>query len=269
MATKDSLNNAYLRENTRVRSSLIAALVRFWRSLGSYRDEDVKRFVPTATAMVLGGQQQTSALTSAYMAQQKATLLGTPFRATSVPLSKVSGKATRVGVTPEEVYRRPLVEVWRQMGNGTPFDKAVEIAEQRLVKIAQTDLQLSKTKTAQQIIRDDRLAVAYQRVLVGDFNCALCTIASTQLYEKETLMPLHPACDCAVGPVYDFADFDEDERLRQAHAAVKREFGKSAADGRQIDYRKLILVRENSETGSILTVASHKFTDLSDLSRKK
>jgi hypothetical protein len=260
-----ALGKAYLTANTRARSQIIAALVALWRSLGGYRQVDADRFAPAAASLVLGGQQQVSALTAAYLAQQKAALLGVPNRPFNVPLSKVSGKATRYGVDPLDVYRRPVVEVWRQLSLDKTYPQAVDLGEQRLVKIAETDLQLTKTRTASEVIQQDKTAIGYRRVLVGEENCALCTIAATQLYGKAELMPIHPACDCGVGPVYDDEDFDELKQLRAAHDAVKREFGRAAADGRAIDYRKLILTRENSETGPILVVARHKFTAEEDL----
>jgi hypothetical protein len=48
--------------------------------------------------------------------------------------------------------------------------------------------------------------------------------------------------------------------LGPAHQAVEDTFGQSAADAHQIDYRKVILVRNHSELGPTLTVASHDFT---------
>lgn len=48
--------------------------------------------------------------------------------------------------------------------------------------------------------------------------------------------------------------------LGPAHDAIKDTFGYSAADAHQLDYRKVILVREHSELGPTLTVANHLFT---------
>lgn len=48
--------------------------------------------------------------------------------------------------------------------------------------------------------------------------------------------------------------------LEPAHRAVEDVFGQRATDGRAIDYRKVIMVREHSEMGPMLTVADHKFT---------
>jgi hypothetical protein len=49
--------------------------------------------------------------------------------------------------------------------------------------------------------------------------------------------------------------------LEPAHKAIEDAFGKRATNAQSIDYRKVILVRNHSEMGPLLTVADHKFTE--------
>lgn len=52
----------------------------------------------------------------------------------------------------------------------------------------------------------------------------------------------------------------DEETLAAAHEAIMSTFGISDAAARNPDYRKLILVRNHSELGPLLTVKSHRFT---------
>ena len=99
-------------------------------------------------------------------------------------------------------------------------------------------------------------------------------------------------CDCAIAPILGYGDpgrtidsailsegateqaigtegmkffehgdvIEVGDLLEQAHRAVEDAFGRRATDAQQIDYRKVIMVREHGELGPVLTVADHKFT---------
>lgn len=47
----------------------------------------------------------------------------------------------------------------------------------------------------------ERVIVGYRRVLTGR-SCVFCATASTKIYRRGGLMPLHAHCDCSVAPVF-------------------------------------------------------------------
>jgi hypothetical protein len=173
-----------------------------------------------------------------------------------------------------------------------PLTAAVGDGERRVRALALTDVELAVTHTARERLADESEIQFYRRVLTGAESCGLCVIASTQRYRKRDLLPIHPNCDCVVAtivgdqdpgrvinstriadeaqsrgenaagvPVYDADDLiDADLLTQDVHEAIRETFGEIAFDARQIDYRKILLVKRHGEIGPVLTVARHKFT---------
>lgn len=171
-------------------------------------------------------------------------------------------------------------------------ERAAAASERRAQTIALTDLELATTHTARDVLSSEQSVVGYRRVLTGAENCGMCVVAATRLYHKRDLMPMHPNCDCVIAPVMAGEDpgrsinnrtigadavpraftkngvamFDADQTidlgdlLQETHDAVTARFGRSFADAKGIDYRKVITVRQHGELGPVLTIARHKFT---------
>jgi hypothetical protein len=170
---------------------------------------------------------------------------------------------------------------------------AIEAGRRRAEGLAATDLQLAKTHSSRLALagRGDERIVGYRRVLTGAENCAMCVLASTQRYHVEDLLPIHPACDCAVAPIVGRQDpgqtinsvtvtegaqavrstsrganvFSGDDLvnlgdlLEPLHEEIEKRFGRSDRGGRQIDYRKLLTVHEHGEIGPVLAVKGQHF----------
>lgn len=223
---------------------------------GDFRDADLDRFLATVLPVVLAGQRTVSSLTDAWLAMTLTEALGRRV----APVGALASLALR-GVDPAEVYARPFVTVRTKLAEGMEFADAVAAGAARLQKMTATDLQLAKTHTARETL--SRVGVqTFRRTLTGAINCGLCTIASTQLYYVENLMPIHPGCDCGVHPNTDADPFDESGHaalLESAHAAIEERLGVVDRGGRAPDYRKLILVREHGELGPTLTVRGQHF----------
>jgi hypothetical protein len=142
-----------------------------------------------------------------------------------------------------------------------PLTDAIARGERRAKLIGLTDLELAVTHTVRERLAEEPRYKYYRRVLTGAENCGLCVVASTQRYRKGDLMPIHPNCDCIVEPLPDNAPHVLDrDVLESAHQAIAETFGRSAADARSIDYRKIITVQNHSEMGPLLTVSRHKFS---------
>lgn len=263
IASTPALLLAYQQSVALVREQVARFIEDLWRGLGAWREADIARFVSRVVPVVEAAQRQVSTLTNTYLASERSQALGTPVRPATVDYRKVTGAETRGGTAPAAVYRRAGEQVWRDLAEDKALEVAVEAGLRRAVSAAMTDIQLTKTRTAQAVLSGDSRVVGYRRVLNGERNCALCVVASTQRYRKEQLMPLHPQCDCSVSAIYGESDpgqVIDEETLIAAHDAIKRTFGLSDAGARKPDYRKLLLVYDHGEYGPTLSVAGHTHT---------
>lgn len=241
-----------------------------WRSLGSYRDDDIERFIAQVVPVVESGQVKVSQLTNAYM-DSLARVAGR-----SVTPAVVAQTGLR-GVEMAEVYRRPAVSLYTALSEGKPLDEAIELGAQRLDSLLSTDLQMANVSAASEKMRDADGVVGYNRVLnETDATCALCVIASTQMYSKDDLMPIHPGCQCSVEPVYRKNAGAAQAVNEERYAAVKEQLESQGItkthtgtfkQGTEGNYRDLtsIKVREHGEVGPVLTWKDQDFTGPADL----
>lgn len=267
---------AYQQQTVALRSKIEAAVAAAWRSLGSWRQADIKRFTKQVTPVVLAGQKQMATLTTGYLSAQRHAQIGRSLTVRVDP-SKVSGAAARNGVAPAEVYERPFHLTWRQLADlprePGSIDQAIQSGQDRAVQSALTDLQLSKRMTIDQVQDQDQQVRWAIRVLEGAHSCALCVVASTQRYHNGDLKGIHPACDCTWKFVYSDSYPDQTidlARLHDIHALIKDRFGVSSAAARAIpsqglpDYRDVLVTHEHGELGAVLAVKGAPFADADD-----
>jgi hypothetical protein len=257
-ATQAALDARYATLATALRTRLLTFVIRAFAALPNYRDGDAAAFIEQVLPVVLGAQQQMGALTDGYLAQMIADMLGTA----PVPAGVRLAEDLR-GTPPAEVYQRPFATVRTALANGKSMTEAVTEGRSRLQSITATDMQLARTHATRQALAGDGRIRYFRRVLRGSFNCALCTIASTQRYSKERLMPIHPGCDCGVRPIpgdQDPGQVIDDSLLQAAHDAVAKGTGQADRGGRAPDYRQVIITREHGELGPLLAVRRHDFT---------
>lgn len=220
---------------------------------GQYRDADLERFVKQVVPVMLASRRQVSALTDSYLSQKLSAALGH-----KVPPRGPIDTDTLRGVAATEVYARPFVTVRTKLSKDMAFDAAVSAGLARLSDIVLADMQLAKTHTAQRSMSSAGVEL-YQRTLTGSVNCALCFLASTQVYHVADLMPIHPGCDCGVEPMTSGARGRMKADLTATHEAVEDRLGASDSGGRAPDYRKQLIVREHGELGPVLTVRGQHF----------
>lgn len=274
---------AYQQQTSALRQQLAAFLVALWKSLGVYRNQQMADFTAQAVPMVTGAQQQMSSLTSAFVSEQSLAQTGRHAAPSVFDPAKVTGSALRNGASMDEVYGRPFHLVWRDLAAGKTPEAAIQAGEDRAVLTAQTDLQLAKTHTAQRSMDADRRVSGYRRVLEGPHSCGLCIVASTIVYHKAKLMPIHPGCDCGVDPLYGelpaslsvgarVGDAVVDiGQLSDAHQAIADRFGRSSSGARAIpgqkglEYKDVLIEHHNGEIGPVLGVRGQQFTGPSDL----
>lgn len=222
---------------------------------GQHRDSDLERFLTAVVPVILAARKQVSALTDAYLSQTLSALLGTRV----APRGPIDTDLLR-GVAVAEVYSRPFVEVRTKLSLGLTYDAAVSAGVARLTDITLADMQMAKRNTAQSVLSQTGGVIGYMRTLTGNVNCAMCYVASTQMYHKEALLPIHPGCDCGVIAVADKGEqVINPSRLTATHEAVEDRLGASDSGARAPDYRKQLIVREHGELGPVLTVRGQHF----------
>jgi hypothetical protein len=261
--------DAYTRQAAAVRARVQSfASARFTAS-GAYRDADLARFVNQVSPIVLAGRRQTAALTDAYLSQVMRSA------GIKIPVHKPVDTAALRGVDVTDVYARPYQTVWTKLSDGLAFEDAVSAGASRLADLIGTDMQMARTYTSQNVLSRSS-ASGYERVPSGMNTCALCEIASTQMYHIAELMPIHPGCACGVEPVTDSNPWDQgaaDQRLEDTHAAVFDRLGVADSGGRDVglgkvdssgnsisDYTALVAVRDHGEIGPMLVRAGDHFT---------
>lgn len=270
MATR--LDLAYDRQVHTVRTSVASFAARTWLGLGSYRDDDAKRFRAAVVPRVEASQKRIAELADAYTARVAAAELGRPISRGAVAVA--STQALR-GVPAVEVYERPFVEVYTKLSEGKSFTAAKLAGAARLASIVNTGMQLASTHAARRAMERSDIET-YERELTGRENCALCVIASTQRYWRGDLMPIHGGCDCRTKPRRgDPTDqVINPVLLERMHAAVEGEFGGSDRGTRIIDglssyndYMDLIVTNVHGEIGPVLAWRHQHFTSLAEIQR--
>lgn len=178
----------------RIRQTTKTAIRRLWTQLGHYDEADVQPFLDQVVPLVRAAQLQSVSAVELFLS-----------RRLDIPLPGLDpepliGAGARNGVAPETVYRRPFVDVWKALGDGVPWDEAVDRGMARAMNTAATDVQLSMREAARAMGGAEEGIYGYERVADGS-ACDLCLIASTQRYHTDDLMPIHDNCGCGVEPL--------------------------------------------------------------------
>lgn len=264
MAATDEVARQFTGLFATLRASIVQQLFAIWFTMPEYRDANVPNFLDLSMPLIEAGRETSAQATLTYI-QFQLEMMGADSNVDLPPLPNL-----RNGVPMEEVYARPFKEVWTALSRGHSYEEAVRMGADRLRQLVETDIQLSHTHTARNIFSNRKDVQGFRRVPTGSYTCALCMIAATQTYHKMDLMPIHPGCDCRVAPIIseDTIPRVDKETLDRIHNSIAKQFGMSARDAREIDYRKILLVENHGEYGPTLTVAKHKFTGPNDLSVK-
>lgn len=262
-----------------VRERVTRFVTVYYRDLGSWRDADIARFIETVVPVVEGGQKQVAQLTNSYL-DSMARLAGLR----PSPPAALAEYPRPIPI--QEVYRRPAVTTYTALADGKSLEAAVQEGIYRLTDIVATDMQLAQTHAARaRAAGDDRISYT-KRVLTGSENCLLCTLAASQRYRKEDLLPIHPGCDCTVEHVFGsraVSDAINAEIYDRAMAAQGTadildthggggEWKKSATTKRKYNDQReatnLIITHDHGEYGPTLSWRNQKFTSEADILRR-
>jgi hypothetical protein len=282
MATLAELRDGYNRLNTRLVRGAGNLAGNVFRQLGSWRDDDVPRFIELVGPQIDAIKLQAAQLQTVYY-QEVAKANGEAFTPVAVRSSDLTEQVLRNGAERVEVYRRPFVEAYTALASNELLRTAVERGAARVSSIAETDVQLASRQAGLKQRQGNNNIVGYRRVLTGSENCALCAIASTQRYRRNNLKPIHPGCDCGEEPLY--GDFDPGQVIDQGgldsiHEALQSQLGVSDANARDAsigkfvqyddntrlaDFTEVIVTREHGEYGPTLAWRDQNFTGPNDI----
>jgi hypothetical protein len=207
MATPQA--EAHIAAQTRLQALAASYAARAWESLPNHDEESVAPFLAVVVPLVLAAQRQSAALVNAFLA----AAAGRP--PLPINLNRVTGAAIRTatpevieasrgvlpddatGVPPQVVYRRPFVEVWGGLANGTPRDRAVSAATDRIEATAAMDVQNAMRHTLRLVGEQDDLILGYRRVPNTD-ACPFCKLIAGRRYLTSDLLEVHARCRCGV-----------------------------------------------------------------------
>jgi len=282
MVTLAEVRDGYNRLNTRLVRGAGALAGNAFRQLGSWRDDDLERYISVVGPQIDGFKQQAANLQAAYY-QQVAKANGESFTPEPTRPSDLTDEVLRNGPSAQEVYRRPFVQVYTALSANTLFTTAIEQGAARASSIAETNVQLASRQAGLKQRQGNSNIVGYRRVLTGSENCALCAIASTQRYTRDNLKPIHPGCDCGEEAIY--GDFDPGQVIDQGgldsiHEALQSQLGVSDREARDAaigkfvqydddvrlaDFTEIIATRQHGEYGPTLTWRDQAFTGPNDI----
>lgn len=231
---------------------LIAALAALWDALPSWHREDVAGFLADALPLVAAAQRTLADLVAVKVAENAEEALSRFVRPPLLPDSAVTD--LRRGVTPDDVYTRPFIEVWSALKDGLPLDEATSKGRLRLKGIAEFDMQQAHaeaTAKAQKALEAKDRPKWWERTLTGTENCGLCMAASTRVYRVGELDPIHPGCDCGVQEHWDKPPTGvlHPGRLADAYQSLYDETG---TDSTRADLLRDVITT-HGELGQILT----------------
>ena len=144
-------------------------------------------------------------------------------------------------------------------------EKAMEDAEERLERMINDDIAMARRDTnalAMQATPD--IVTGYRRVLHPELaesgmSCGLCVAASTMIYKKTELMPIHNLCNCEQVEVFENSDpgdqiNQEDLLTIYEDAGTDGQVTTSGRDLKKVRY----VVFDHPELGPVLRNASNK-----------
>ena len=170
---------------------------------GWYSPAQVEEFAAAIAQIVGSGQRQVALLTDAYLAKVLSSMLGNTAPPVGVAVSM--SQTQRHGVTATEVYARLAAEYRRQAAFGVADPLA--LVANRANEMVGTDLTLARQVQSWRSVASRSRVTGYRRVTAGEVSsksggvCSLCAIASSKIYHRGDLMPVHSRCRCEVVPI--------------------------------------------------------------------
>lgn len=234
MANMDRLRfllEAQARGYTLVAALLIRQLRTLWGDFDEWYDGDLvaARAARSAT-LVQSAQGSVRTQTLSYMkfVYQQFDDLQFP---TDEELDRANDELLDRLVNPLDEWNRPAEQFRYARSQESSVEEAIDIALQRVEDLADVDMELTMRKSANNIFKATPKITGYRRVLHPELaesgtSCGLCIAASTRVYSKEELLPIHEHCHCGVMPIVgdedpgDIFNQEDIEILNQVYEAA-------------------------------------------------
>lgn len=225
-----------------------------------YDHAEITTWATALAAQVQAVQSHMASSTDAYLAEALADIKGTRV----APAGTISVTNLRKGVTPAGVYGRSADVFRYQRSLGKTVDEAQDAAVQRAQVMAQTDVQLAARAQSHKFMVVKHVS-GFRRVVHPEMSrggsCGLCIGASTRIYHRADLMPLHARCACTTMPILN--DIDPGGAINTSDLnALYKQAGSTAADKlKRVRYD----IHHDGEIGPVLGVKGQAFRSPADV----
>lgn len=242
-----ALTLAHIEAERRLRASVVQQVTRIWNGLPGHDQVNVDQWLAETVPLVEAAQRSSVSLTQAYLSRA----IERPV--TGVTPDELIGAAARNGTPPDQVYTRPFVTLWSELGEGIPWADAAKSALDRATGMAATDVQLSMRDTLKAVGEAESF-YGYQRVADAG-ACNFCQEVDGAYLTSGEAMPLHSGCGCGVEP------------LEEVHrGAVKLPDGTVVRDYQYGPLKPFSLpegvaIAQHGELGPVLVDPSQHFMD--------
>lgn len=245
----------------------VAAVLAVYAGVNFYDKAEV-----AAAAEQAADLSDTASLMMAGLAAQYVSTVTSLITDRDVPAPAVLLAPLRNGANMRQVYARPAKLFRRQVAKGVAPAAAFEQAMRLVGTLTTTNTKLAArdawTKSLGALEAEYGIT-GYRRVVHPELartgSCALCIVASDQVYRSGMLMPLHGGCNCTVLPIIGAAGGEGDPGNSLNGMSVG-DFTGLADSTHGWDLKKVrVEIREHGEYGPTLTDASQRFTSWEDL----
>lgn len=203
-------------------------------------------------------------LAAQYVATTTGLITGEPLQAPSLVLAPLRNGADMV-----KVYQRPAKLFRRLRAQGVSPEDAFARAMQLASAISDTNMTLAQRAAytgALEKLQGSAGITGFRRVLHPELSrtgsCALCVVASDNVYKVSQLMPLHNLCKCTVLPI--IGALDPGSSLN--NLTLTDLYDAAGGSTHAFDLKNVkVTVRQHGEYGPVLVIAGQQFTGLDDL----
>lgn len=209
----------------RIRQRAQKAADGIWADVAGLSDLELASWLEQITPIVQGARLASATVTTGYLRQIMQLTEGISPDTAGLLVEEVAA-GIRNGATIADVYTRPIITARSAIAAGSSWKQAMQAGLERMDTTVATDVQLAMRDTVYEYGRRVPQVHRWRRVLAGGKVCALCVVASTQVYYRGDLMPIHPNCDCGVIPETEnfVPDNVNQKRLEDARNFLGRKY---------------------------------------------
>lgn len=212
MSILDTLVVSQAQVMQKITELLISQLRGIWQGTNFYNTESRAQAVYDSVDLVTQAQENARRVTGAFQSHVY-DQMGLEFPDTTQEIPDYP----RYGVTPEEVWRRPIKAYTWARHEGESDEVARSMALERVESLAEEEVTLARRDESARIFGATKSITGYRRVIHPELSssgtCGLCLVASDRVYYKRDLMPIHKHCKCEVLPIV--GDDDPGSSLNQ------------------------------------------------------